>query len=174
MQTGSINANSTSSAFLATVDDQMFVQTIKVYQIDNSSDKDSFAASCTFRVDGFILGSIGTNTQHYMFYIRSSDSRSLTRMELTNNLFSDSKLFDFDVSEIQSAMFAYYSSMAGGNKQIIVNWKRKVLGETKNYMLYVRKEGYHTYHTKKQIGFNHHRWSAYIQQNISDPSEFLT
>ena len=172
MQTGSINTNSTSSAFLATVDDQMLIQNIKVYQIHNNSDKDSFAAACAIRSeDGYILGSISTNKQHYMFSILPSDSKSLSNLQLSSNSFSGSELLDFDVSDYVSGHFAYYSKMVGGNKQVYVNWRR--LSDPKNYMLYLRKDGYHTYHTKKQIGFNHFRLSGYVQQNISNPGKFL-
>ena len=121
MQTGSINTNSTSSAFLATVDDQMFVQNFKVYQIHNSSDKDSFAAACSFRSDGYIVGSIGSDKQHYLFYIHSTDSKSITKLVLSDNPFSNSELLNFHVSEQPAHLFAYYSRMSAGNKQIIVN-----------------------------------------------------
>ena len=172
MQRGLVNTNYGSSAFIAVLANTLKVVSIRIYTLNNVAGEITEAAVCDAKSgNSFAFGVILTNYHHHFFRAGVLTSGHLETLTVYSNAVSDTSLIGFKLPGSGFNYFGYFSQVSGGDRQIVVNWRRS-MGQDSTVLL-LSKAGYDTYHTKEQITSGNAIWSGYIFQNKTDSSKVL-
>ena len=119
--------------------------------------------------DGSILGVIGTDNHHMLFYTNPIGTFTLDTLNIHPNAITGTTLLTFQTPDTKFDFFAYFTqTSSAGDREIMVNC-RSAQGDNSSTIL-LHKTGYDVYHTRRQITEGTSLWSGYVYQNNTDSS----
>ena len=169
INSGTVNTNSGSSAFIAILSSSIKVRSIKIYTLNFALTENTYAAACDMR-DGNdkMMGVIGTNHHQNLFKgSLNTWSGVVGNLQIYKNAISGTTLLSFQKSGGSNKYYAHFSQQSGGDRQILINWRDSI--ESDSNALLLSKSGYDAYHTKIQINKDTYMWAGYIFMNTSNP-----
>ena len=172
MQTGTMNTNADSSAFIALLTSLMKIASIKLYTLNNHPGEHNFAASWdTYGNNENLFGVIATDNHHYMFEADPITSDFVGPLKIYPNAIAGTTLLSLHRPYNNLDYFGYFAQTSGGDRQILVNWRIQETADSNTLLL--SKPGYDVYHSKRQISLSIFMWGCYLYKNKIDPSKFF-
>ena len=170
MNSGTFNTVTNTSAFIAILNTNLKVTEIKFFSFSNVTGEQTYAAAWSMQAsDGWILGVIGTDNHHMLFYTNPISTFTLDTLNIHPNAITGTTLLTFQTPDTKFDFFAYFTqTSSAGDREIMVNW-RSAQGDNSSTIL-LHKTGYDVYHTRRQIPYDTFLWSGYVYQNNTDSS----
>ena len=173
MNSGNFNTVANTSAFIAILDLNLRVTESKIFSFNNVTGEQTYAAAWSMQSpSGYILGVIGTDNHHNLFYTNAIATSKLDTLNFYPNAITGTTLLSFQTPDTNSFHFAYFvKTSTAGDREILVNWRNSESDDSA--LLLLHKTGYDVFHTRRQITRRYTLWSGYVYTNSTDSSKIF-